>query len=141
MIVSVVGLGKVGVSLASCLVRAGHTVIGVDVDGDIVESLNRGRFDTPEPGVVERLSDASPNLFTATRDLTRAVSESDTTFIVVPTPSNSLGGFSLRFVLAACENIGAAMQLKGSRHTVVVVSTMLPGSSDTLVIPRLEQAS
>jgi UDPglucose 6-dehydrogenase len=141
MIVSVVGLGKVGVSLASCLVRAGHTVIGVDVDGNIVESLNNGRFDTPEPGVVERLSDASPDLFTATRDLTRAVSDADTTFIVVPTPSNTLGGFSLRFVLAACDEIGAAMRLKQSRHTVAVVSTMLPGSSDMLVIPRLEQAS
>jgi UDPglucose 6-dehydrogenase len=141
MFVSVVGLGKVGTSLVSCLLRAGHTVVGVDMDGAIVESLNTGRFHTPEPGVVERLSDASPDLFVATTDLACAVSEADVTFIVVPTPSNTLGGFSLRFVLGACEEIGAAMRHKSGRHTVAVVSTMLPGSSDMFVIPCLEQAS
>lgn len=141
MQISVFGLGKVGLSLASCLVAGGHTVIGSDVDNSLVDALNRCEFRTPEPGVVERLTRASSGSFTATTDSGRAIRESDLTFVIVPTPSNTLGGFSVRLVLHACDEIGAGLRQKGSEHTVAIVSTLLPGSSNAIVIPRLEQAS
>ena len=141
MQISVVGLGKVGLSLASCLVAAGHRVVGVEMDEGIVAALNAGAFHTPEPGVADRLSSAPAGRFVATTDRTRAVSDADVTFMIVPTPSNTLGGFSLRYVLRACDEIGVAMRNKATRHTVAIVSTMLPGSSDLLVMPRLERAS
>ena len=52
-------------------------------------------------------------------------------FLIVSTPSNALGGFSLRYVLGACDEIGAALADKAGQHTVALVSTVLPGSSDT----------
>lgn len=141
MRISVVGLGKVGLSLASCLVSAGHHVEGVEVDRVVVDALNGGEYRTPEPGVRERLSKAPAAAFTATTDLAKAIAGTDLTFVIVPTPSNTLGGFSLRYLLPVCDAIGAALRQKTSAHTVAVVSTMLPGSSDAMVIPRLEAAS
>jgi len=141
MQISVIGLGKVGLSLAACLAASGCAVVGADVDAALVDALDRGDFHTPEPGVIERLKRAAAGSFAATRDVTRAVRDTDATFVIVPTPSNSLGGFSLRYVLHACDEIGAALRQKKGDHTVAIVSTLLPGSSDAVVIPRLEQAS
>jgi UDPglucose 6-dehydrogenase len=141
MQISVFGLGKVGVTLSSCLSAAGNNVIGVDVSAPLVDALNGGSFQTQEPGVMERLARTPPGGFTATLDPARAVSESELSFVIVPTPSNTLGGFSLRYVLKACDEIGAALRTKSDPHTVAIVSTVLPGSSDARIIPCLEQAS
>ncbi len=140
MKISVLGLGKVGLTLASCLDAAGHEVIGVEIDAGLVDAYNRGEFRTSEPGVAERLARA-PGRFTATTDAARAIRDTEATFVIVPTPSNTLGGFSLRFVLKACDEIGAGLRGKSGGHTVAIVSTMLPGSSNSVVMPRLEQAS
>lgn len=142
MQISVVGLGKVGLTLAACLVKAGHTVVGVEIEASVVDALNRRDYATPEPGVTERLADAPAGRFCATTETARAVADTDVTFVIVPTPSNTLGGFSLRYVLRACDAVGAGLRSKKTgRHTVAVVSTMLPGSSDKAVVPRLEAAS
>src|SRR3989441_2111005 len=141
MQISVVGLGKVGLSLASCLVAAGHDVVGADLDASLVDCLNRRSFPTSEPDVVERFLRSRAGSLTATTNVPRAVRETDATFVVVPTPSNTVGGFSLRYVLAACDEIGQALRDKTSYHTVAIVSTLLPGSSDTVVMPRLEAAA
>jgi UDPglucose 6-dehydrogenase len=141
MNVSVIGLGKVGLTLASCLATSGHKVTGVEVDGRRVDALNNGTYDTPEPGVAERLSKAPAGAFIATTDLAAAICGSELSFVIVPTPSNTLGGFSLRYLLPVCDAIGAALKTRSGTHTVAVVSTMLPGSSDAIVIPRLEAAS
>src|SRR2546426_8919954 len=106
MQISVFGLGKVGLSFASCLTAAGHQVWGANVDATLVDALSRREFHTPEPGVVERLTRPSGGTFTATTDSALAVCHSDVTFVIVPTPSNTLGGFSLRYVLRACDEIG-----------------------------------
>lgn len=141
MDISVIGLGKVGLSLVSCLIAAGHKVIGVDIDGALVDAVNRRTFQTPEPGVLDRLGLAAPAALVATADPVQAVRDTDLTFVIVPTPSNTLGGFSLRHLLHACDDIGAGIRAKSAEHTVAIVSTVLPGSSDAVLIPRLEQAS
>src|SRR5215831_13132048 len=141
MHISVVGLGKVGLSLAACLAAAGHRVIGVERDERLAGALNSGDYSTPEPGVRERLTQAAPGAFSVTTNLETAVCETELTFVIVPTPSNTLGGFSLRYVLPVCDAIGRGLRKRPARHTVAIVSTMLPGSSDAIVIPRLEAAS
>jgi UDPglucose 6-dehydrogenase len=141
MRVSIVGLGKVGLSFASCLAAAGHSVVGADMDAELVASINRRELHTPEPGIAERLARAPSGAMTATTDVACAVLETAVTFVIVPTPSNALGGFSLRHVLAACDAIGGALRRKADHHTVAIVSTLLPGSSDRMIIPRLEAAS
>jgi UDPglucose 6-dehydrogenase len=139
--VSVFGLGKVGLALAASLAEGGCRVIGVDPDKTAVTNLNHGVPRTVEPGVLQRIQHAAGRNLTGTSDPFEAVAESDFTFVIVPTPSNALGGFSLRHVLPACEQIGAALRRKNAYHVVAVVSTMLPGSSQHFVMPHLERAA
>jgi UDPglucose 6-dehydrogenase len=139
--IAVFGQGKVGLVLGACLATAGHRVMGVDVSSEIVERVNARTISSSEPGLRDMLSALGPDRLCATLDGEAAVAASDVTFIIVPTPSNSFGGFSLRYVLKSCDTIGQAIGRTSRRHTVAVVSTMLPGSSVDLIIPRLENAS
>jgi UDPglucose 6-dehydrogenase len=141
MRISIIGLGKVGLTLSSCLAAAGHEVVGVDVNAATVDALNRGDIRTPEPGVADRLARVPASGFHATTNVADAVAHTEITFVVVPTPSNAVGGFSLRYVMRACADIGAGLRQKEVLHTVAVVSTILPGSSDAIVIPALERES
>jgi UDPglucose 6-dehydrogenase len=141
MKVSVFGLGKVGVPLVASLAKGGHDVIGVDVFSAPVEALNSGKVVTNEAGVHERLAGLPPGRVCATTDAMAAVRESEISFVIVPTPSNTLGGYSLRFILETCTTIGNAIKAKGSYHVVAIISTVLPGSSERYVIPALEEAS
>jgi UDPglucose 6-dehydrogenase len=138
MEISIVGLGKLGLSLGSCLAAAGHQVTGIDCDAGLVDRLRRGAFESAEPGVAERLA-AAGERFQAAEDGAAAIAAGRLSFVVVPTPSNALGGFSLRHVLAACDLIGGALRGRDGEHTVAVVSTLLPGSSDHAVIRGLER--
>src|SRR5579863_6655110 len=105
--VSIFGLGKVGYSLAACLGVAGYSVVGCDPLADIVEAINARRHVTAEPGVTERIAKLDQSHFRATTSPEDAVLSSDVSVVIVPTPSNVLGGFSLRYVLHVCEEIGA----------------------------------
>ena len=87
---------------------------------------------------MERLDQSRLRATTSPED---AVLNSDTSIVIVPTPSNVLGGFSLRYVLRVCEQIGAAMRHKKEEHTVSIASTVLPGASEHSIIPALEAAS
>lgn len=141
MRVSVVGLGKVGLTLATSLADGGQDVVGVDVSAGLVEAISSGTIHTDELGVMERLKRTHGKNFRATTDMDDAILNSDVTFVIVPSPSNQLGGFSNSFILKACESIGAALRKKTTPHGISIVSTMLPGSSDYSVIPALEEAS
>lgn len=141
MQISVFGLGKVGITLSACLSSADNRVVGVDVDRHLVDALNCGGYHACEPGVMDRLAQAGPEYFTATTDAAQAIHETELSFVIVPTPSNVLGGFSLRHVLRACREIGSILKNERGEHTVAVVSTMLPGSSDMRVIRCLEESS
>jgi UDPglucose 6-dehydrogenase len=139
--ISVFGVGKIGHTLASCLAAAGNRVIGIDPVKELVDAINAGRFQSAEPGVAERLAKAGPGAFRATMSAEEAIAESDVSMVIVPTPSNTLGGFSLRYVLNAIKTMGEAIKQKQTRHTVAVVSTVLPGASDRYIIPALEAAT
>lgn len=139
--VSVFGLGKVGHTLASCLAAAGNRVVGVDPLVELVEATNKGTYQTPEPGIAERLAKVPAGNLTATTSAEDAVAQTDVSMVIVPTPSNTLGGFSLRYVLNAVRTIGEGMRKKTSPHTVAIVSTVLPGASNRYIIPALETAS
>ena len=106
-IVSVVGLGKLGAPLAACLASKGLQVIAVDADPLKVQSVRDGRAPVFEPGL-EELIRASGNRLSATTDVESAVAASEITFIVVATPSEPSGSFSLRYVLPVCDSIGRA---------------------------------
>jgi UDPglucose 6-dehydrogenase len=70
-----------------------------------------------------------------------AIMQTDVTFMVVPTPSEPNGAFSLKYVLAAAKTVGKALQYKDAFHVVVLTSTVMPGDTGGSLLPALEQHS
>jgi len=138
--ISVVGLGKLGAPLAACLAAKGMRVIGVDVDPHRVEAINDGQSPVYEPQLAEFICKANGRL-TATPDIAEAVAASEITFIVVATPSESDGSFSLRYALPVCKEIGRALSAKPGFHLVILTSTAMPGMTGGPVRAAIEQAS
>jgi UDPglucose 6-dehydrogenase len=138
--VSVIGLGKLGAPLAACLASKGLRVIGVDSDASKVEALEHGRAPVFEPGL-DALIGEYGDFLRGTSDAIRAVAESELTFIVVGTPSDGDGGFSLRHVLPVCEAVGRGLREKKEFHVVVLTSTVMPGATGGAVRAKLEAAS
>src|SRR6266446_2170736 len=126
MKVSVIGLGKLGSPMAACLAAKGLDVIGIDTDPRKVEAINQGRPPVHEPGLREMLAQAKGRLSagTAIEDAARAT---EATFVVVATPSEPEGGFSLRYVEPVCAAIGRALAKRGGYHLVCLTSTVMPG--------------
>ncbi len=140
MRISVFGLGKLGAPMAAVFAARGHTVIGVDTCAGAVDCINAGRAPVYEPGLAELLRTSRRRL-SATSDGPWAVVRSDVTFIIVPTPSEADGGFSLRNVLAAADAIGRGLREKKRAHLVVLSSTVMPGSTGDVLRPELERIS
>ncbi|MBC8281708.1 MAG: UDP-glucose/GDP-mannose dehydrogenase family protein, partial [Chloroflexi bacterium] len=138
--VSVVGLGKLGCPLAACFASRGNQVIGVDMSARAVDALNDGVVLSYEPGLQELLNDSKGKI-RATQDFNEAVDSSDVTFVVVPTPSKEDGTFDNKYVVEACHSIGQGIKSKSSYHIVVIVSTVMPGSTETVIQDALEQSS
>ena len=138
--ISIIGLGKLGAPMAACFGSKGFDVVGVDVDERYVEAVNTGRAPVYEPELEERLQ-AGRDRIRATTDTVAAVRETDVTMVIVPTPSEPEGGFSLRFVLQACEQIGRALRNKDAWHLVGITSTVMPGSTGGPIRSALEEAS
>ena len=138
--VSVVGLGKLGSPIVASFASHGYETIGLDINSDFVQALAVHRAPVKETGLQELIEKNKERIF-ATSDWNELVSCSDASFLVVPTPSDPDGGFSNRFVLDACEKLGAALRHKKAFHVIIVVSTLMPGSSDREIIPAIERAS
>jgi UDPglucose 6-dehydrogenase len=126
--------------MAACFAAKGFRVIGVDEDARKVDSINCGHAPVFEPGLEELLALRGDRL-TATLDIEAAVLGSDVTFIVVATPTQPGGGFSLSYVLRACEAIGHALRGKEAFHLVCLTSTVMPGNTGGAVRSALERAS
>jgi UDPglucose 6-dehydrogenase len=138
--ISILGLGKLGSPLAACFAACGFRVTAVDTDPQKVDAINRGVPPVHEPGLAELLQESQGRL-RATQDAEEAVRNSEVTFIVVGTPSEPDGGFSLRYVLPTCKAIGWALGPKQGYHLIVLTSTVMPGSTGGEVKAAIEQAS
>jgi UDPglucose 6-dehydrogenase len=138
--ISVIGLGRLGAPLAAAFGARGFHVNAADTDPAKVESVRNGCAPVSEPGLQELLQECQGRL-SATTDTNSAVENSDTTFVVVSTPSEPNGGFSLRYVLPCMESIGKTLRTKAGFHLVVLTSTVMPGASGGEVRHVLERAS
>jgi GDP-mannose 6-dehydrogenase len=142
MRISVFGLGYVGAVSAACLARDGHSVVGVDPNETKVGLINAGRSPIVEQGLEELIAAAvARGTLKAVTDARAAIAASDLSLVCVGTPSEANGSLNLRYVRAVCEELGRALRDKGGYHTVVLRSTILPGTMRGTVIPTLEQAS
>jgi len=137
---SVIGLGKLGTSMMAAIANRGFRVIGVDVNPRSVELVNAGHAPVWETNLEETIA-ANKERLRATLDHREAILGSDLTFVVVPTPSDNRGAFSLQYAAWAFREIGRALKEKEGYHLVVLTSTVLPGSTRYGLLPILEQES
>src|SRR5207302_1000603 len=137
---SVIGLGKLGAPMAVCFAARGFAVYAVDISPQKVDAISRGVPPVHEPGLGELLGESGGRI-SASSNIEGAVLASEATFVVVATPSEPDGGFSLRYVLPTCEAIGRALATKKTFHLVVVTSTVMPGSTCGEIKAALERAS
>jgi UDPglucose 6-dehydrogenase len=141
MNISIIGLGKLGACMAATYASKGHQVIGVDINQDFVHAVNNGKAPVDEKDLQEMVSRGKERL-RATTEYADGISNSDITFIIVPTPTaTDHDGFSAEYVIASCKDIGAVLKNKNSYHLVVLTSTLLPGECEKQIIPVLEETS
>jgi len=142
MKLSVFGLGYVGCVSAACFAKAGHDVIGVDINEIKTKIINEGRSPIVETGIGELIEDAvKTGTLRATTSSAEGIRDSEISLVCVGTPSRANGSLDLSFVKRVCEEIGAALRDKAGPHIVVMRSTMLPGTIEELVVPTLESSS
>ncbi|WP_445474405.1 nucleotide sugar dehydrogenase [Methanococcoides methylutens] len=141
MKVSIIGSGYVGSVTAACFAELGHEVICIDIDEKKVQMINDGIPPIWEEGLGELMAKHAEKHLIATSDYDYAVQNTDVSFICVGTPSNEHGNIDLSIVGYACKSLGMAMAKKNGYHIVVVKSTVVPETTEDIVIPLLEEHS
>src|SRR5689334_2361837 len=135
-------MGYVGTVSAGCLARDGHQVIGVDPVRTKVDLINAGQSPIIEAEIGEIIAETvRSGRLRATDNQDEAINQTELSFVCVGTPSQANGNLDLTYIRRVCELIGRALKNKTARHTVVIRSTILPGTMRDIVIPTLEENS
>jgi GDP-mannose 6-dehydrogenase len=138
MRVSIYGLGYVGCVTAACLAKAGHQVIGVDINPDKVAMVHGGASPLVEPGLGELLAEVTAaGRLRATTSTDEGVAESDLALICVGTPSRDNGQLDVDAIRRVAEGIGHQLRQHPKPYTVVLRSTVLPGTTESVLVPVL----
>jgi UDPglucose 6-dehydrogenase len=141
MRVSVIGAGYVGLVTAAALASKGHDVSVVDIDEARVSMINQKKSPIFEEGLDDMLSDCiESKRLRATGDYEEILA-TDITLICVGTPSNPDGSMNLSYIKESARDIGKVLGTKNEHHTVVVRSTVVPGTTKGIIIPALERYS
>src|SRR6218665_4063810 len=142
MRISIFGLGYVGAVCAGCLSARGHEVVGVDVSTAKIDLINNGKSPIVEPGLEALLQQGiQTGRLRGTTDVAAAIRDTELSMLCVGTPSKKNGDLELDYIESVCREIGFVLRDKTTRHTVVVRSTVLPGTVKNVVIPILEDCS
>jgi len=140
MKVSVIGTGYVGLVSGVCFAEKGHNVVCVDNDVSKVDKINSSVSPIYEEGLDELLSSNINERLIATTDLHKAVVESDVSLLAVGTPFDG-DEIDLKYVCEVSKQIGLALKEKDDYHVIIVKSTVVPGTTDDIIIPLLEKYS
>ena len=142
MRIAIFGLGYVGSVSAACFAKRGHTVLGVEPNELKRRQVRAGLSPIVEPGLDALLLDVvRAGKLTVAESAEEAVGNSDIAFLCVPTPSTGAGGMDSSYIRRAVAEIGSALRGGTSRYTVVIRSTVEPGTTQDLVMPLLAQES
>jgi UDPglucose 6-dehydrogenase len=126
---AVIGCGKLGAPLVACLAKAGHSVVGIDINENLIQNLKSRKILWQEPNLVNYL-ETYKDLINFTSNFDENLQEVTTSFIIVPTPSDSNGVYSIDFVLSAVKNLCEKInETIFESHTIVIVSTVMPGDT------------
>ncbi|MGE0799021.1 MAG: UDP-glucose/GDP-mannose dehydrogenase family protein [Lautropia sp.] len=140
MKICVVGTGYVGLVSGTCLAAVGHDVVCVDVDAAKVDRINRGDPPIHEDGLEALLKQHAGTRLTATTSLARAMDGADVALICVGTPFDGKT-IDLGYVRQVAREIGSVLKTQSHYCVVTVKSTVVPGTTDTVVREELERAS
>ena len=140
MNLSVIGTGYVGLVTGACFAQLDHRVTCVDIDEEKINKINDGLSPIFEEGLDNLLLTNKENI-SATTDYCTALQKSDITFLCVGTPTLKTGILDLTFIKESAKQIAHVLKNKESYHLVVVKSTVLPGTTQEVVLPLLEQYS
>jgi UDPglucose 6-dehydrogenase len=139
MEISVLGSGYVGTTVAACFADLGHEVTAIDIDEDIVASITAGDAPIHEPGLDELVATHAGENLTATTNYD-VIPETDVTFMALQTPSDADGSVDTSVVEGAATMLGEAIA-DADDHRVVVKSTVVPGTTESVVAPRIAKAA
>jgi GDP-mannose 6-dehydrogenase len=140
--ISIFGLGYVGAVSLACLARDGHRVTGVDIDDTKLNLIRSGKSPILEEGIQELMRDVvGSGRVAVSNDAARAIADTELSFVCVGTPSAANGSQDLTAILRLAEQIGAALATKQEFHTIVIRSTVQPGTVEEKIEPILERAS
>ncbi|MFQ6609589.1 MAG: nucleotide sugar dehydrogenase [Fidelibacterota bacterium] len=136
---SVIGLGKLGLCTAACFAEAGYSVVGVDNNPDVIQQIQRGKAPYKETGLQELLIKVSTDMEVKQSDYQYCIEKTDTTFLIVPTPSTSKGNFSNQYLIDSLTPLAKFLSKNPKPyHLFVVISTVTPGSLMEELIPLVE---
>jgi UDPglucose 6-dehydrogenase len=142
MKISIIGTGYVGLSAAVGFAKRGYDVLCYDVDGAKLDSIDSGKSPIYEPLIDEYLNEVTANgKLKTSRDLEKTIKETDVSFIAVGTPSRDDGSINIVYVEKVSEEIGKVLKTKDAYHMIVVKSTVLPGTTESVILPILEKFS
>src|SRR6266850_5475192 len=138
MRVALFGLGYVGSVTAACLARAGHEVVGVDISAEKVAMVNAATPPVVEPGLAELLAEVvGAGRLRATTSSEEAIAASELSLICVGTPGRANGQLDVEAVVRTATRIGEALSRRAEPHVVILRSTVLPGTTETCLVPAL----
>ena len=140
--VAIVGLGKLGASMAGAIAAKGYDVVGVDINQRNVDLINEGKspvVETDLDGIIA--AEVARGRLKATLSHDEAIAATQACFVIVPTPSDADGAFSLQYAKHAFREIGRSLRQKDGYYLIVMTSTVLPGACRHGLIPIIEEAS
>jgi UDPglucose 6-dehydrogenase len=140
MRLSIIGTGYVGLVTGACFAKLGHTVICVDINPEKVQKINNSVSPIYEQGLDDLLT-TNKERITATTDYQHALQNTDITFLCVGTPSQKDGSLDVSYLIEATKQIATILKEKKTWQCIVVKSTVLPGTTQQVILPLIEQYS
>ena len=141
MKIAIIGLGFVGLSLASVLGSKSYHIIGIDSDKDKISKIKSGKAPFYEPKLQETLSKASKKSLLLSSDIKIAVKKCDLIFVTVGTPQSKNGYVDLKMLITAIEQLGSELAKTENKPIIIIKSTVVPGTTQNIVKSILEKNS
>ena len=140
MKIAIIGLGFVGLSLTSVLASKGFNVVGIDVDKEKCRSISNGVLPFYQPDLEKTLKKGLKNKLQIESDIS-VVQDCDLIFVTVGTPQNKTGAIDLTIIKKAMNSLGKSIRKSKKQHTILVKSTVIPGTMKDVILPILENNS
>jgi len=140
MKIAIIGLGFVGLSLASVLASKGNNVIGIDVDVKKCKKICSGITPFFEPDLEKTLKIGLKKKLTISNDFS-LIEDCDMIFVAVGTPQKSNGAIELSMIKKAVTSIGRILAKSKKKSIVLIKSTVIPGTMQNAILPILEKRS